>query len=222
MMSGFLPALPFALCAYAAGCFSPGYYLFRWRRGGDIRARHSGSTGARNAGRELGRAGFAAVFLCDALKGAGVIGIARAFGLPPAWIPALAPCVVAGHIWPAQLGFRGGKGLVTALGAMIGLDWRFLPAGLLLYFAPSALAVGTGGAEPPDGGHAPAAGSRTASPGAGRRRAATLLSGALPMAVMPFLPFPRWSPAQIVPLAVACAMVLWAHRSHAVPNVTPE
>lgn len=202
MLNGYLPLLLYALCAYAVGCFSSGYYLVRFRLGTDIRDRHSGSTGARNVQRDLGRTGFILVFAADALKGAGVIWIARAIGFQPAWVPILAPCVVAGHIWPAQLGFRGGKGLVTALGAMIGLDWRFLPAGLLLYFAPLALV------RPRDG--------------AARSRAAHLLSGALPMMVMPFLPFPAWSTAQVTPLAIAAACVLWAHRSHAIPTVTPE
>ncbi|MBW8888793.1 MAG: glycerol-3-phosphate acyltransferase [Fibrobacteres bacterium] len=197
MLNGFTSALlfaPYALCAYAVGCFSSGYYLVRWRLGTDIRGRHSGSTGARNVGRELGRAGFGLVFAVDALKGAGVIWIARALGLRPDWIPILAACVVTGHVWPAQLGFRGGKGLVTALGAMIGLDWRFLPTGLLLYFAPLILGA--------------------------RHRAARLLSGVLPMAVMPFLPFPRWGIAQVTSLALASALVLWAHRSHALPIKT--
>lgn len=211
MPTGSLPFLFCALCAYAAGCFSPGYYLVRWRLGADIRSRNSGSTGARNVGRELGRAGFALVFAIDALKGAGVVWIARALDLRPDWIPALAPCAVAGHIWPAQLGFRGGKGLVTALGAMIGLDWRFLPAGLLLYFAPMALAFRA----VPDR-------DRAVSAPTARQRVAQVLSGALPMAVMPFLPIPRWSTAQVTALAIASALVLWAHRSHAVPGIALE
>ena len=202
MLKGYLPLLPYALCAYAAGCVSSGYYWVRFRLGTDIRDRHSGSTGARNVQRVLGRTGFILVFAADALKGAGVIWIARATGFHPAWIPVLVPCVVAGHIWPAQLGFRGGKGLVTALGAFIGLDWRFLPAGLLLYFAPLALLRPRNGAA--------------------RSPVAQVLSGALPMAVMPFLPFPIGSIAQVTPLAVAAACVLWAHRSHAIPNITPE
>jgi glycerol-3-phosphate acyltransferase PlsY len=137
------------------------------------------------------------VFAADALKGAGTIWAARAFGLRAPELACLAPCVVAGHIWPAPLGFRGGKGLVTALGALIGLDWRFLPAGLLAYFAPLAL----GGKHP---------------------RAARILSGVLPMTALPFLPFPAWDPLQAVPLALASGFVLWAHRSHAAPTVTPE
>jgi hypothetical protein len=213
----FLLCALYGLCAYAIGCFSSGYYLVRWRLSTDIRGRHSGSTGARNVGRELGRAGFALVFAADALKGAGVIWFARAVGLRTDWIPVLAPCVVAGHIWPAQLGFRGGKGLVTALGAMIGLDWRFLPAGLLLYFAPLGLGLGPDRAvdSRPDS-------SRATRLRGARFHVAKVLSGALPMAVMPFLPFPRWSIAQVTPLALASAFVLWAHRSHAVLTVTPE
>jgi len=41
--------------------------------------------------------------------------------------------VVIGHIWPAQLGFRGGKGVATALGALIAFDYRLLMPSILLF-----------------------------------------------------------------------------------------
>lgn len=191
------------LAAYAVGCFSSGYYLVRFARGLDVRDHESGSAGARNAGRLLGKRGFAAVFALDALKAILFMAFARHLVPDPDLLPWLAPMLVAGHIWPAQLAFRGGRGLVPALGAMIGIDIRFLPAGLILYFGP-LLAARLAGA--PKGHSAP-----------------RLLSGILPMAVMPCLPFPGWNPIQAVALGAASVLVLWAHRARVEPlTVTPE
>jgi acyl phosphate:glycerol-3-phosphate acyltransferase len=110
--------------AYLLGCFSTGYYITRLRTGQDIRQVGSGSTGGTNVGRLLGKRGFAVTMAGDLLKGAAAIGIARYMALRP-WVTALVVlAVVAGHIVPIQLGFRGGKGLATALGAMLVLDYR--------------------------------------------------------------------------------------------------
>lgn len=176
-----------ALAAYGAGCFVTGYYLVRLARNRDLRASGSGSAGARNAGRVLGRAGFVGTFAGDALKGAAVIWAAKGLQADPGFPAWLAPLVVAGHIWPVQLGFRGGKGLATALGAMLGLDPRFALAGLPLYFLPRLHPRG----------HA--------------------LSGIAPMAVLPFLPFPAWNPSQAAALAFTSCLVLFAHRAHSRP-----
>lgn len=107
-----------ALVGYALGCFTTGYYLVRWRTGQDIRELGSGSTGARNVGRTLGKVGFFLTVLGDFCKGAAAILLTRSIaGNETAVLWALI-AVVAGHIWPAQLGFRGGKGVATCLGAL--------------------------------------------------------------------------------------------------------
>jgi glycerol-3-phosphate acyltransferase PlsY len=106
---------------FAVGCLNAGYYLVRARHGADLRAVHSGNAGATNAGRVLGRGGFVLVLLFDAAKGA----LATAIGL---WLADYAGgacgalAAIAGHIWPAQLGFRGGKGIATAVGAFAVLE----------------------------------------------------------------------------------------------------
>jgi glycerol-3-phosphate acyltransferase PlsY len=69
-------------------------------------------------------------FAGDALKGALAVGLGRYVGLAPWLLVAAALAAVAGHIFPIQLGWRGGKGLATALGALLVVDWR-LPAILL-------------------------------------------------------------------------------------------
>jgi glycerol-3-phosphate acyltransferase PlsY len=110
------------LIAYALGCFTTAYYLVRVWKGQDIRQLGSGTVGGRNAGRLLGPAGFAIVVAGDALKGVLAVVVARALGAQ-SWALVLAMlAVVAGHVWPAQLGFHGGKGAATMMGVLIGYD----------------------------------------------------------------------------------------------------
>lgn len=106
--------------AYALGCLNTGYYLVRLSTGDDLRSRGSGTAGATNTGRVLGRGGFVAAMAGDVLKGVAAVALAR--WLVPGPGPALAAvAVVGGHIYPAQLGLRGGKGLATTFGAAVSL-----------------------------------------------------------------------------------------------------
>ena len=104
------------LACYLAGCVNAGYYLVRLRTGQDVRESGSGSAGARNVSRMLGRPGFIVTIFFDAGKGAFAVWLARQFDLET-WVVGIAMiAVVAGHIWPIQLRFRGGKGMASALG----------------------------------------------------------------------------------------------------------
>lgn len=121
-MTPFFITLVVVAISYALGCFSTAYYLVRWRTGQDIRTLGSGTAGARNAGRILGKGGFALTFLGDAGKGALALGLARWLDLPAYGLAAAFIAVVAGHLWPVQLGGKGGKGASTALGGGLVLD----------------------------------------------------------------------------------------------------
>src|SRR5262245_16428862 len=116
------------LLCYALGCLTTGYYLVWLRTGVDIRTLGSRSLGARNVGRALGATGFFMTLLGDIGKGVVAILLARYIGLAEAALPLALLAVVAGHIWPVQLGFQGGKGLATAAGALLIYD----PASLLM------------------------------------------------------------------------------------------
>ena len=114
--------------AYGLGCLCAGYYIVRWRTGTDVRRIGSSSAGARNAGRVLGRWGFALVLTLDALKGVAAVWAACAIGLGGA-----AVAVVAGHVLPVQLGFRGGKGIAPSIGALLVYDaWVVLASALVV------------------------------------------------------------------------------------------
>ena len=120
------------VAAYMLGCFSSGYYLVQLRTGQDIRNIGSGSTGATNVGRLLGPTGFAVTLLGDFLKGAVATWIAFYLKLDPWAVASVMFAVVVGHILPVQLGLRGGKGLATALGAMLVFDYRLATILLVL------------------------------------------------------------------------------------------
>jgi acyl phosphate:glycerol-3-phosphate acyltransferase len=109
---------------YALGCFSTGYYLVRCRTRQDIRILYSGTAGSTNAGRILGKSGHFITLIGDAGKAAIALGAARYFGASQWGIAAVAIAIVAGHIWPVQLNFHGGKGLAPALGIISVLDYR--------------------------------------------------------------------------------------------------
>ena len=123
--ANWLQATGSVLGAYLLGCFATGYYLVRARTGKDIREIESGSIGARNAGRILGKSGFTLTALGDLSKGALAVWCAAEFTNHNRLTMALAVlAVVAGHVWPAQLHFRGGKGVVTSFAALLMFDYR--------------------------------------------------------------------------------------------------
>jgi glycerol-3-phosphate acyltransferase PlsY len=128
-----------ALGAYFLGCFTAGYYLVRARTGKDIREIKSGSVGARNVGRVLGKSGFAMTLLCDSGKGAVAVWLAQEW-TNNGHIALLAMlAVVFGHIWPIQLRFCGGKGVATSFGALLVFDYRVALTILVLFLGGLAV-----------------------------------------------------------------------------------
>jgi len=147
--------LAFAIgLAYAAGACVAGFYITRWRIGKDLRELGSGSVGARNAARILGRGFGIAVFAWDSAKGALAVLLVRHLFGDELITSASAVAVVLGHIWPAQLGFRGGMGVAPAAGALVVLQPVVLAIVAIVYalgllvsrdVARRALAAFTGG-----------------------------------------------------------------------------
>jgi glycerol-3-phosphate acyltransferase PlsY len=123
------------LGAYLLGCFATGYYLVRARTGKDIREIESGSTGARNVGRVLGKPGFVLTVFGDFGKGALAVWSAWEWTNNHHLAAAAVLAVVAGQIWPAQLRFRGGKGVAASLGALLVFDYRMALTFAVLFLA---------------------------------------------------------------------------------------
>jgi glycerol-3-phosphate acyltransferase PlsY len=109
------------LLGYLLGSIPFGVLLTRLSGAGDLRAIGSGNIGATNVLR-TGRKGLAALtLLLDMLKGTAAVLIAEA--IYPGAGPIAAIGAFLGHLWPIWLRFRGGKGVATLLGIMIGLHW---------------------------------------------------------------------------------------------------
>lgn len=118
--------------AYLLGCFTTGYYLVRFLRGQDIREAASGNVGSRNVGRLLGARGFILTLAGDAGKGMAAVWLAHHLSSDTSLAMAALTAATIGHIWPLQLGFRGGKGFATLSGGMLLLAPSVLMAGLIL------------------------------------------------------------------------------------------
>jgi glycerol-3-phosphate acyltransferase PlsY len=120
------------LSAYLIGGISPGYLLVRLLRDVDLRTFGSGSLGATNTGRILGRKGFYFTLVMDILKGALVVLLARSLEFQLDIVCAVVVAVIAGHIWPLWLHFHGGKGIATSFGAFVALDYKIALMGCVV------------------------------------------------------------------------------------------
>lgn len=118
-------ALAFAF-GYLLGSVPFGLLLTRAAGGPDIRAIGSGNIGATNVLRTGRRGIAAATLLCDVLKGALAVFAAARYGTDVALAAGLGAFL--GHLFPVWLKFKGGKGVATYIGLLIGLYW---PAALL-------------------------------------------------------------------------------------------
>jgi acyl phosphate:glycerol-3-phosphate acyltransferase len=117
------------LGAYLLGSLPFGYLAGKLLKGIDIRTEGSGSTGATNVLRTLGKGPAAGVFSLDVLKGtvavAGMEAITRSLGAASSdlWIIAAAILVMLGHSKSVWLGFSGGKSVATSLGVLLAINW---------------------------------------------------------------------------------------------------
>jgi acyl phosphate:glycerol-3-phosphate acyltransferase len=93
-------------------------------KGVDLRTKGSGNIGASNAMRELGKPLGVLVFLLDTLKGWLPVFAAHRLELASEWLVGVGLAAVLGHIYSPFVRFKGGKGVATALGVLLGLDWR--------------------------------------------------------------------------------------------------
>src|SRR6516162_6114612 len=138
-MGGFYYGGAVALAfGYCLGSIPFGLLLTKLFGAGDLRSIGSGNIGATNVLR-TGRKGLAAATLVlDALKATlAVVLSAWAFG--PSSALAAAAGAILGHLYPVWLKFRGGKGVATFLGGLIGLAWPAAIAFVIVWLAVAAV-----------------------------------------------------------------------------------
>lgn len=140
------------IAAYLFGSIPTGYALGRWFYGVDIRSEGSGSTGATNVLRTLGKVPALLVLLIDILKG--TFAIALVFWIyslqwtqnlmvplplqnPDGmsyWIATLAGLIaIVGHTKSIWIGFQGGKSVASSLGILLALNWQLALATLGIF-----------------------------------------------------------------------------------------
>ncbi|TPN39430.1 glycerol-3-phosphate 1-O-acyltransferase PlsY [Mesorhizobium sp. B2-3-3] len=119
MTYGLILALVFG---YLLGSIPFGLLFTRAAGLGDVRKIGSGNIGATNVLRTGNKGLAAATLLLDALKGTAAVLIVARFAPETAVWAGLGAFL--GHLFPAWLGFRGGKGVATYLGVLIGLAWQ--------------------------------------------------------------------------------------------------
>lgn len=119
--------------SYLIGSIPTGYIVVKLFTGQDIRTIGSGSTGATNVKRVMGKKWFFIVMLLDALKGALPVVLAACFmsafkeiGLLPV---VAAVCVILGHSKSVFLNFTGGKSVASGVGTLMALNWQ---AGIII------------------------------------------------------------------------------------------
>jgi len=121
--------------AFLAGSVPFGLLLMRLAGKGDVRAQGSGNIGATNVMRSGGKALGIVTLALDAAKGFLPVWLARQAGLGPEALPSVALAAVAGHMFTPWLRGKGGKGVATALGAVLAFHPALVVPALAVFLA---------------------------------------------------------------------------------------
>lgn len=183
-----------AVASYLLGSVPFGLLVGRWRRV-DVRVVGSGRTGVANVLRAAGPAAAGAVFVGDLAKGVGAVLMARfllaeCYVYPGEVVAGVA--AIAGHNWSLFIGFRGGRGVTTSFGTMLGLS------PLVALVSAAALAVFA----------LTVAVSRYISLGS------MLASIFLLVVLIPLTVVGRVHIAHLILAALAVSLILWKHRDN--------
>jgi acyl phosphate:glycerol-3-phosphate acyltransferase len=130
-----IPPAVLVVVAYLLGSVSFAVLLVRAATGKDIRAEGSGNAGATNVLRAYGRKLALVVALLDVAKGAAAVALVRLVTADPFWAAAAGFAAILGHVFPVFYGFRGGKGVATAVGAFAVLAPLALLCSLAIFIA---------------------------------------------------------------------------------------
>ena len=136
----------FIVIAYLLGCINPSIIQGKLA-GVDIRKEGSGNAGTTNTLRVLGKKAALVSLIVDIGKGALAVGLGSIEGRTCAYICAVA--VMIGHILPVFYGFKGGKGVAAAFGAVLPINWTLalcaLAVALVLTLITRRMSVGSMG-----------------------------------------------------------------------------
>lgn len=125
--------IAFAILSYLVGSIPTGYLVVRLAGKKDVRRFGSGSTGATNVLRIGGWKTALPVAVVDILKGTLPVVVAGRLFDDPVFAAFCGFLAVVGHCFPFAIGFRGGKGVATSLGAYAAISWGPVLGGLGLF-----------------------------------------------------------------------------------------
>ncbi len=117
--------------AYLMGSIPFGLLLTKFAGLGDVRKLGSGNIGATNVLRTGNKGLAAATLLLDIAKGIAAVHLARR--IAPDFMAMAGFAAFLGHVYPLWLGFKGGKGVATFIGVILGLSWLAGLAGVLTW-----------------------------------------------------------------------------------------
>jgi glycerol-3-phosphate acyltransferase PlsY len=122
------------IAAYLLGSIPTGLLLAK-AFGVDIRSTGSGNIGATNVYRTLGRSVGVMTLIGDCLKGLLPVLLAKYLHMPDVWLAAVGLAAFLGHVYTVFLGFKGGKGVATALGVFLGVSPLAVGGALIIFVA---------------------------------------------------------------------------------------
>jgi len=128
------------LIGYALGCIQSAYLIGKLVGKLDIREHGSGNAGASNITSTMGLKFGVIVGLIDILKGVfAVLIVAWIYPTNPNLALLSGLMAITGHMFPFFMGFRGGKGVATLIGMMLGINWKLGLLFALLVVLPALL-----------------------------------------------------------------------------------
>ena len=173
------------LVAYLVGSIASAIVVCRVMGLPDPRKEGSGNPGATNVLRLAGKVPAALTLAGDVLKGVAPVLLAKGLSLPPTTVALAVLASVLGHLFPLYFGFRGGKGMATALGAVSALSWPVAGVMCVLWLAVA---------------------------GATRYSSLASMTAAVGAPVAAFWLAPEV--ANVAALAILAALLLWRHRAN--------
>ncbi len=180
-----LTALLLVAFAYLLGSVSSAIIVCRLMGLPDPRTEGSNNPGATNVLRIGGKRAAALTLAGDSLKGFLPVAACHLVGVEPAVFAATGLAAFLGHLYPVFFGFKGGKGVATALGVQFGLGWQIgAVVGLIWLFMAYVVKISS-------------------------------LSALVSMALAPLVVWYFWpAPELVVMQAVVTLILIWRHRSN--------
>ena len=173
------------VAAYLLGSVSSAIIVCRLMGLPDPRTQGSNNPGATNVLRIGGKKPAAITLLGDSLKGLLPMLVGQALGVGPAVLAGIGLAAFIGHLYPVFFGFRGGKGVATALGVQFGLYWPIgLGVAAIWLFVAKVLKISS-------------------------------LSGLISMALAPAIVWAFWPERVLIGMQlVITGLLIWRHRSN--------